>query len=97
MPAHGEIVVRRVRRAGYRGGYGRVADFARRWRKEPRSQGAAGRAGKTAFVPLTFALGEAFQFDWSTEYVFVGGLRRRLEVAHTTVDTRGNLRGAAGV
>jgi hypothetical protein len=28
-------------------------------------------------------LGEAFQFDWSTEYAFVGGLRRRLEVAHT--------------
>ena len=36
-----------------------------------------------AFVPLTFALGEAFQFDWSTEYAFVGGLRRKLEVAHT--------------
>jgi hypothetical protein len=34
-------------------------------------------------VPLKFALGEAFQFDWSTEYAFVGGLRRRLEVAHT--------------
>ncbi len=35
------------------------------------------------FVPLSFELGEAFQFDWSTEYAFVGGLRRRLEVAHT--------------
>lgn len=34
-------------------------------------------------MPLKFALGEAFQFDWSTEYAFVGGLRRRLEVAHT--------------
>jgi hypothetical protein len=34
-------------------------------------------------VPLTFALGEAFQFDWSCEYAFVGGLRKRLEVAHT--------------
>ena len=36
-----------------------------------------------AYVPLRFALGEAFPFDWSTEYAFVGGLRRRLEVAHT--------------
>jgi len=27
-------------------------------------------------------LGEAFQFDWSTEYAFVGGLRHRLEVVH---------------
>jgi len=41
---------------GYQGGYGRVAAFARRWRKEQ-----AGSAGKTAFVPLKFALGEAFQ------------------------------------
>ncbi|MGB4226575.1 MAG: IS21 family transposase [Candidatus Dechloromonas phosphoritropha] len=63
---------------GYRGGYGRVAAFARRWRQEQ-----AGSANKGAFMPLKFALGEAFQFDWSTEYAFVGGLRRRLEVAHT--------------
>jgi hypothetical protein len=27
-------------------------------------------------VPLTFALGEAFQFDWSCEHAFVGGLKR---------------------
>ena len=50
-----------------------------------------GREGQAphAFIPLKFELGEAFQFDWSTEYAFVGGLRRRLlvpflgEVAHT--------------
>lgn len=63
---------------GYKGSYGRVAAFARRWRKEQ-----AASAGKAAFVPLKFAPGEAFQFDWSTEYAWVGGLRRRLEVAHT--------------
>ena len=63
---------------GYQGKYGRVAAFARRWRKEQ----AAG-VNKAAFVPLKFALGEAFQFDWSTEYAFVGGLRRRIELAHT--------------
>ena len=63
---------------GYSGGYGRVAAFARRWREEE-----SGKVGKAAFVPLKFALGDAFQFDWSTEYAWVGGLRRRLEVAHT--------------
>ena len=63
---------------GYRGSYNRVAAFGRRFRAEQLSQG-----GGRAFVPLKFALGEAFQFDWSTEYVFVGGLRRRIEVAHT--------------
>ncbi|MBL8514640.1 MAG: helix-turn-helix transcriptional regulator, partial [Betaproteobacteria bacterium] len=63
---------------GYRGGYGRVAAFARRFHAEQALHGS-GRA----FVPLKFALGEAFQFDWSTEYAFFGGLRRRLDLAHT--------------
>ena len=49
----------------------------KRWQADEASKPGA------AYVPLTFALGEAFQFDWSTEYVFIGGLRRRLEVAHT--------------
>ena len=66
-----------LRRLGYGGGYGRVSVFARRWRQEQSDHGHG-----QAFVPLRFALGEAFQFDWSTEYAFVGGLRRRLEVAH---------------
>ena len=30
-----------------------------------------------------FEMGEAFQFDWSCEYLFMGGLRKRLEAAHT--------------
>ena len=62
---------------GYAGGYGRVAAFARRWREDE-----AGKVSKAAFVPLKFVLGDAFQFDWSTEYAWVAGLRRRLEVAH---------------
>ena len=61
---------------GYPGGYGRVAAFARRWRDE----GATPR--RAAFVPLHFAIGDAFQFDWSCEYAVIGGIRRRLEVAH---------------
>lgn len=48
---------------GYTGSYGRVAAFACHWRQKQ-----AGSTGKAAFVPLKFALGEAFQFDWSTEY-----------------------------
>jgi hypothetical protein len=37
--------------------------------------------GKTAYIPLKFALGEAFQFDWSKEGRVIGGLYRRLQVA----------------
>jgi transposase len=62
---------------GYSGGYTQVADFVRRWRLGS-GKGAAGRA----FVPLKFELGEAFQFDWSEEALVVGGIYRRLQVAH---------------
>lgn len=58
---------------GYTGGYGRVCAFARAWKA---SMGLA--AVKGAFIPLKFQHGEAFQFDWSTEYTFIGGLRRRV-------------------
>lgn len=61
-----------LRALGFEGGYGRVSEYVRRWRREQSEHGHGG-----AFVPLRFALGEAFQFDWSTEYAFVGGLRRR--------------------
>jgi transposase len=62
---------------GYNGGYTRVADFVRAWRA------CTGKAlASRAFVPLTFALGEAFQFDWSEEGLVIGGIYRRLQVAH---------------
>jgi transposase len=62
---------------GYSGGYTRLTDFVRIWRIE---QGLPGVRG--AFVPLAFALGEAFQFDWSEEGLLIGGIYRRLQVAH---------------
>lgn len=67
-----------LRAMGYGGSRGPVYRFAKQWRlAQDHSARGAG------FVPLTFEMGEAFQFDWSTEYAFIGGLRRRLEVAHT--------------
>jgi len=65
-----------IKTQGYSGGYSRVTDFIREWR---------GTAGKTpnAFVPLTFALGEAFQFDWSTEGLTVGGIYyNKVQLSH---------------
>lgn len=73
LSMHRELVA-----MGYRGSYVRVTIFARQYR-----QTLSPSASRAAFVPLTFQLGEAFQFDWSTEYAFVGGQRRRLELAHT--------------
>jgi transposase len=34
-------------------------------------------------VPLAFAPGEAFQFDWSEDWALLGGERVKLQVAHT--------------
>jgi transposase len=66
-----------IRALGYPGGKTLVYDYCKRWRED---HGGPRQAG---FIPLAFDLGEAFQFDWSCEYAFIGGLRRRLEVAHT--------------
>ena len=63
--------------AGYAGGYSRLTDFIREWRIQRDGAGAS-----KAFVPLTFELGEAFQFDWSEESLVIGGIYRKLQVAH---------------
>ena len=64
-----------IKAEGYAGGYSQLTAFIRDWR---------GREGKalTAFVPLKFVLGEAFQFDWSEEGLVVGGIYRRMQVSH---------------
>lgn len=65
---------------GYEGSYGRVAAFARAWKADRRRAEQTG--GRGTFVPLAFALGEAFQFDWSEDWAIVGGERIKLQVAH---------------
>ena len=62
---------------GYAGGYSRLTDYIRAWRA---GQGDA--ATGAAYVPLSFALGEAFQFDWSEEALVIGGQYLRVQVAH---------------
>ncbi len=68
---------RQLKQLGFNGSYSRVSEYVRRWRAE----GAT--SAKSAFIPLKFALGEAFQFDWSEESLLIGGLHRKLLVAHT--------------
>lgn len=67
-----------IRAMGFTGSKNLVYNYCRAWKHE--QDNAPRHAG---FVPLSFELGEAFQFDWSCEYVVIAGLRRRLEVAHT--------------
>ena len=55
---------------GYVGSYTRVAVRAKQLRQE-----LSDAPNRKAFVPLAFAHGEAFQFDWSCEHVFIGGFK----------------------
>jgi transposase len=62
---------------GFLGSYARVTEFIRAWRVD---QGAV--SARSAYVPLSFAWGEAFQFDWSEEGLVLGGVWRKVQLAH---------------
>ena len=61
---------------GYEGSYDAVRRYAKSWAK------AQGSATADAYVPLFFAPGEAYQFDWSHEIVVLGGVTTTVKVAH---------------
>src|SRR6476620_4927291 len=65
-----------LRGLGYEGGYDAVRRYARTWQRE-RSASTA-----DAYVPLSFAPGEAYQFDWSHEVVLINGVTVKIKVAH---------------
>ncbi len=65
-----------LRGLGYGGGYDAVRRHARAWER------SRAPAPASAFVPLSFAPGEAYQFDWSHEVVLVGGVTVTVKVAH---------------
>jgi transposase len=79
-PAREELTLIRIfeelRGRGYGGGYDAVRRYARRWAKE------RGESTAAAYVPLSFAPGEAFQFDWSHEVVVLNGVTVTVKVAH---------------
>ena len=65
---------------GFDGFYERVAAFVREWKGE--RQCAPHTTDRGTFVPLVFQPGEAFQFDWSEDWAYVGGERIKLQVGH---------------
>jgi transposase len=65
-----------LRGRGYEGGYDAVRRYARKWAKD------RGQATTAAYVPLSFAPGEAYQFDWSHEIVLLSGVTVTVKVAH---------------
>ena len=65
-----------LRGLGYEGGYDAVRRFAKAW---SHNRGAATR---DAYVPLSYAPGEAYQFDWIHEIVLNSGVTVTVKVAH---------------
>src|ERR1700712_2525677 len=65
-----------LRGRGYEGGYDAVRRYARAWQRDRVSTSV------DAFVPLSFAPGEAYQFDWSHEIVLINGTTVTVKVAH---------------
>jgi transposase len=70
------VLFEELQRAGFTGGYDSVRRYVQKWRRRETGQGA------TAYIPQTFAPGEAYQFDWSHELVELGGVVVKVKVAH---------------
>jgi transposase len=69
-------VFEELRDLGYDGSYSSVWRHARAFEEE------RGSAAADAYVPLIFAPGEAYQFDWSHEIVVLNGVTTTVKVAH---------------
>lgn len=65
-----------LRLEGYQGGYDAVRRYGRSWERRHAANAA------DAYVPLSFAPGEAYQFDWSHECVVIDGVTTMAKVAH---------------
>lgn len=72
------MLFKKLQQEGFTGNYSGVRRYMNGWRDQ-----VAKVSGKSAFVPLIFQLGEGFQFDWSEELLVIGGIHRKLLVAHT--------------
>ena len=65
-----------LRGRGYDGAHDSVHRFVKAWRNE------RARVPAQAYVPMSFAPGEAYQFDWSHETITLQGLPLMIKAAH---------------
>lgn len=70
-----QLLFEQLQREGYEGGY----DAVRRYVSTKKR--AIGTASVQAYVPLEYAPGDAFQFDWSYEQVELGGVPMEVKIA----------------
>ncbi len=65
-----------LEKKGYEGSYDSVQRFCKKWREK------RGRQSGDCYIPLSFSPGDAYQFDWSHEWVVIGGIAQKVKVAH---------------
>ena len=65
-----------LRGRGYDGAHDSMHRLVKAWREE------RARVPAQAFVPMSFAPGEAYQFDWSHETITLQGLPLVIKAAH---------------
>ncbi len=70
-----QLLFEMLQREGFTGGYDTVRRFVKKWRQQDIGV-------SKAFVPLVYAPGEAFQFDWGYEQIELGGANVKIKVAH---------------
>lgn len=80
MPIKGKYTAQRLfeilSEQGYQGAYDSIQRYVKRWRE----RGGSLRAN--AYIPLYYAPGEAYQFDWSSETAEIGGVSQTIHLAH---------------
>jgi transposase len=79
LPVHHRLTAKRMfgilQEKGYQGAYDSVQRAVKAFKNDEKSS-------TKAFVPLSFAIGEVCQFDWSHETVKIAGVELRVKVAH---------------
>lgn len=70
------VMFEALQRQGFEGGYDSVRRYVQRWRRAEEAR------QPTAYIPQSFAPGEAFQFDWSHELVELAGVEVKIKLAH---------------
>ncbi len=80
LPVHRRRTAKRLfillQELGYQGAYDSVQRAVKAFRDDKSA------LSSKAFVPLSFAMGEVCQFDWSYETVKLAGIEQRVKVAH---------------
>ena len=64
-----------LKSCGYQGSYSAVSAYIRQFADQS-------APSSVAFIPQHFPIGDAYQFDWSTETVKIAGIVQKAQVAH---------------